>query len=801
MVGTQKWSMEEILWVIMMVKQGLKDEEIYEKFCGIFKNARHVRGPNSIKYCRTGFMRQEEYSQEKYWEDIPGKIGFVLGRHDAGAYNGQIVGDVLHHFPAHMWAPHIKPLARCIEFVITKYRKLQNRFSDYAHDSPLVEPVLHLNSEGVSPDEIFQTANENGISLDDIYYIIARFGMEVKSGPTPWDNTSYNHHPGPSFAGPSTTQASSTTVKPEPLIFQLPLTDSYKKPKPHGVQHNPRRASDTSSRLSHHRQEYGYISGVGNQVTYHGAQRDLGASLLNSGYPQGISSDMSSQAQHHDLQNRSQPELFQPSQQHPMGLYYSYIPHNGQMQYPVAQQNFEQRSIQGYTGNYPDPTIQRTISGQFQLQNWGNNSIFRGQQIIPQQPQNIFGDHQQAFGYFGQRNYGPSQAGHIRYQVLPDHNLNQAFYGHPQRILAQEHQQPTISVTGYENIDPALVAMDANQAPRQDVGMMTLSQPPPTPQIAAQDFLHPFAYPGIQNGQDISPLTIENPQLPVLLPPSPEVTHDEFEHGGQLTIPNPYAQGSVLTELLQLELRADLHHCSETNGFDQDTFNQALTLSSETHAATLGYENSRESINTLLDIPDQCDDQRMNAESLTTKQACQNSFQSPDPTLHTTVQETVVSTPITNQDPLSEAQPMELDSNEEAVTLEELLELFPDLVYQNPQGCNFNYDGSMVGSGDIDPFENVFPKNIPEPHGLDPKSSLEAIEALSKVLETEIAGPFLTQNPARHNNDSGGIQCGSSRVFEGGHAPEGTCCPRHHDFECYYEISDSDGESANVSKR
>lgn len=67
------------------------------------------------------------YSQEKYWEDIPGKIGFVLGRHDAGAYNGQIVGDVLHYFPAHTWAPHIKPLARCIEFVITKYRKLQNR--------------------------------------------------------------------------------------------------------------------------------------------------------------------------------------------------------------------------------------------------------------------------------------------------------------------------------------------------------------------------------------------------------------------------------------------------------------------------------------------------------------------------------------------------------------------------------------------------------------------------------------------------------------------------------------------------
>lgn len=67
------------------------------------------------------------YSQEKYWEDSPGKIGFVLGRHDAGVYKGQVVADVMLHFPTHIWAPHIKPLARCIEFVITKYRKLQNR--------------------------------------------------------------------------------------------------------------------------------------------------------------------------------------------------------------------------------------------------------------------------------------------------------------------------------------------------------------------------------------------------------------------------------------------------------------------------------------------------------------------------------------------------------------------------------------------------------------------------------------------------------------------------------------------------
>lgn len=69
----------------------------------------------------------DRYSQEKYWEDTPGKIGFVLGRYDAGVYNGQVVADVMHHFPTHIWVPHIKPTARCIDFVITKYRKLQNR--------------------------------------------------------------------------------------------------------------------------------------------------------------------------------------------------------------------------------------------------------------------------------------------------------------------------------------------------------------------------------------------------------------------------------------------------------------------------------------------------------------------------------------------------------------------------------------------------------------------------------------------------------------------------------------------------
>lgn len=45
----------------MMVEQGMKDEDIFDIFCTRFKDAKHVRGPTSIKYCRTGFMRQEEY--------------------------------------------------------------------------------------------------------------------------------------------------------------------------------------------------------------------------------------------------------------------------------------------------------------------------------------------------------------------------------------------------------------------------------------------------------------------------------------------------------------------------------------------------------------------------------------------------------------------------------------------------------------------------------------------------------------------------------------------------------------------
>ncbi|KFY98540.1 hypothetical protein V500_01640 [Pseudogymnoascus sp. VKM F-4518 (FW-2643)] len=784
MVGTQKWSMEEILWVITMVKQGLKDEEIYEKFCEIFKNARHVRGASSIKYCRTGFMKQEEYCQERYWEDTPGKIGFVLGRHDAGVYNGQVVADVMHHFPTHTWPPHIKPLARCIEF------------SGYTQENPLVEPVLRLTAEGISPGKIFETANENGISLDDIYYIMARFGMEVKSRPTAWDNSNYGHHYGASSAGASTSQAAPGNGNTGPLIFQLPPTDPYKKSKAHEPWHNSHRSSDTSSRLSHRGHGYEYINREGNQVAYHGVQRDLGTSVLNSGYPQGIPSEASSQAQLHDLQRRPRPELLQPSQQHGMGFHYPHISQDGQLQHPMTQQRFGQRDFQEYTGDYPNPTMQPTLPGQFHQQNRGHDSTFGRQQRVPEQPQNRFLGYQQAPGHLGQWNYGSSsQAGLASYQPQPGHNLNQAFYSHPQQILTQERQQPVRPATGYENIDPALLRMDTNQASHPDIGIMTLSQPPLTPRIAPQDFLHPFAYSGIQNGQDISPLTIENHQFPVLLPPSPEVTHDGLEHRGQSTIPDPFVQRSVLTGQPQLGFGTDLRHSSGRNGFDQDTFDHALTLSSETNATTLRHENSRELIHSVLDVPDQRGDQERSAEGSIAEK-----------TSHTAVEETVVDTPITNQEPLSEVQPMELDNIEEAATLEELLKLFLDLEYQNPLGCNFNYDGSMIGSGGIDHFENTFSKNNPEAHGpqdnwpCDAKSSLEAMEAVSKNLETEMAGPFLTRNSTEHNDVSDGIQCNNSGVFEDGYAPEGTCCAGHQNFECYFEVPDSDGENATVLK-
>ncbi|KFY87387.1 hypothetical protein V498_07196 [Pseudogymnoascus sp. VKM F-4517 (FW-2822)] len=782
MVGTQKWSMEEILWVITMVRQGLKDEEIYEKFCGIFKNARHVRGASSIKYCRTGFMKQEEYSQEKYWGDTPGKIGFVLGRHDAGVYNGQIVADVMHHFPAHTWPSHIKPLARCIEL------------SDYTRDNPLVEPVLRLTEEEVSPEKILETANENGISLDDIYYIVARFGMKVNPRPTAWD-LNYGLYSG---AGASTSQAGPSNVKPGPLIFQLPPTDTHKTSKSHEPQHSSHRSSsDTGASLPHHHHGYDYVNRAGNQVAYHEVQRDMGASLLNSGYPQGISPGLSSQAQQHYIQRRSQPDLIQPLQQHDTRSAYANIPRGGQPRGPMAQQRFEQRNITGYTGDYPDPTIQPTLPSQFHQQNWGHASTFGGRQRVPEQPQNGFWGYQQTPDLLGQQIYGSSsQTGLGSYQPQPGNNLRQAFDQFSQEFLAQEQQQPFLPITGYENIDPSLLRMNMEQQSLRGTGIMTLSQPPLTPRIAPQGFLHPFAYSGIQNGEDISPLTIENPQFPVILPPSPEVAHDGFENRGQSTIPDPFVQRSVLTEQSRLRLGTDLHHSSGTNGFDQHIFDQALTLLSDTNATNLGHEKSRESIQSVLDIPDQGDDQKLNAEGSIAEQAG-----------HTTFEETAASASITYQEPLSEAQPMELDNIEEAINLNDLFKLFPDLEYQNPQGCNFNFDGSMIGSGEIGHFENDLSKNSPEAQSpldkwpSDAKSSLEAVEAVSKALETEMAGPFLTQSLNEGRNDTCGVQCSKSGVFNDDWAPEGTCCARHQNFECFFEVPDSDSESITVSKR
>ncbi|OBT88765.1 hypothetical protein VE02_02404 [Pseudogymnoascus sp. 03VT05] len=792
MVGTQKWSMEEILWVITMVKQGLKDEEIYERFCGIFKNARHVRGASSIKYCRAGFMKQEEYSQEKYWEDTAGKVGFVLGRYDAGVYNGQVVADVMHHFPTHIWVPHIKPTARCIEFVITKYRKLQNRFSNYTRENPLVGPVLCLIKDGVSPREIFRTANENGITLDDIYYIMARFWMEVNSRPTAWDNSNYGHA-GPLSAGASTSQATPDNGKAGPLIFELPPTKS----KAHGSQHSAHRSSsDTDSRLPRHGHEYEYTNGAGIQVACHGVPRGLETSFFNSGYPQGTLPGAPSQAQLHDPQRRPQPGLFRPSQQHDMRFQYPQIPQDGRLQNLMGQQRFEPQNFQGYGGEYPSPTSQQNIPGQFHQQNWGHDFTFGGQRMVPEQ-QRIFGGYQQTPNLLGQRDYGSSsQAGQLSYQAFPGHNLSEAFYGHPQ-ILTQERQQPGIPVTGYENIDPALLTMDPNQASRPDTNIMALSQPPLIPQIAPQDFLRPFAYSGIQSGQDVSPLTIENPQFPVTLPPTPEVAHDGFEHRGQSTIPDPFAQRSVLTE--QARLGIDLGDSSGMNGFDQDAFVKALTLESGAIDATPGHENSSES-----DIPDQCGGQKRNGEGLTADQAGQNSFQSPTPIPQITVEDAVASAAIANQEPLPDIEHMDLDILDEVARSGELFELFPDLQYLSPQGCDYNYDGSMVGSGAIYSFENDLSKNSPEEHGppenwpCDNKSSLEAMEVLSRSLETEMAGPFLTQNSPEDNDVSGGIQSTDCGVFEDGWAPEGTCCAHHQNFECYFEVPDSDGESATV---
>ncbi|KFZ05936.1 hypothetical protein V501_07882 [Pseudogymnoascus sp. VKM F-4519 (FW-2642)] len=782
MVGTQKWSMEEILWVITMVKQGLKDEEIYEKFCGIFKNARHVRGASSIKYCRTGFMKQEEYSQEKYWEDTPGKIGFVLGRYDAGVYNGQVVADVMHHFPTHIWVPHIKPTARCIDFVTTK-------FSGYTRENPLVEPVLCLIRDGVSPGKIFRTANENGITVDDIYYIMA--------SPTAWDN---------STAGASTSQAAPGNGKAGPLIFELSPTDSFKKPTVHGSQHNTHRSSNRNSQLPPHSHGYEYFNGARNQVAYSGVQRGLETSLLNSGYRQGISSAAPSQTQLNALQRRPQTGgLFQPSQQHNMRFQYPQMPQDSQLQNPMAQQRFEPQNLQGYGGEYQSPAIQQNIPGQFHQQNWGYDSTFGGQQRVPEQPRSIFGGYQQTPDLLGQRNYASSsQAGQFSNQAAPGHNMTQAFYGHPQQILTQEFQQSAIPVAGYENIDPALLGMCTNQAPLPDSSTMTLSQPPLTPRIAPQDLLHPFAYSGMQSGQDVSPLTIENPQFPVTLPPTPEVAaHDGVEHRGQSIIPDPFARGSVLTEQAKLGLGTRLGRFNGMGGFDQDVFDRGLTLSSDT---TLGHENSSESIYSVLGIPDQRADQKNVGEGSIANQAGQNSFQSPNSILRTTLDEAVASTPIADQEPISEDQSMELDILDGMAEYGELFELFPDLQYQNIQGFNFNYDESMIGSGAISPFQNGLSKNNPGEHGppekwpCDNESSLGAMEVLSRSLETEMAGPFLTQNSSGDNDVSGGIQSSDSGVFENDWAPEGTCCAHHQNFECYFEVPDSDGENATVEK-
>lgn len=114
---------------------------------------------------------------------------------------------------------------------------------------------------------------------------------------------------------------------------------------------------------------------------------------------------------------------------------------------------------------------------------------------------------------------------------------------------------------------------------------------------------------------------------------------------------------------------------------------------------------------------------------------------------------------------------------------------------------------SIIGSGAIDHYENDTSRNSPEADGpldkwpFDTKPPLEAIEAVSRDLETGMAGPFLTQSSTEHNT-SGSFQCSDAEVFESDCAPEGTCCASHRNFECFFEISDSDsGDSATVSKR
>jgi hypothetical protein len=434
--------------------------------------------------------------------------------------------------------------------------------------------------------------------------------------------------------------------------------------------------------------------------------------------------------------------------------------------------------------------------GRLNQQNWGHESTFGNQQIVPEQPQNSFGGYQQEGG---QQIYGSSsQAGQNPYLPQPGHHLMRAFNLPPRQFLAQEHQQPTVPLTGYENIDPALLRMDTNQPSDRNT---SLSQPPLTPRIAPQDFLLPSAYSGVQNGQDISPLTIENPQFPVRLPPSPEVVHGEFEHRGQLTRPDPFAQRSMLTEYPQSGLGADPHQSSGMGGLDRDDFDLALTLSNYNNAATPGHENTCESGHSAWDAIDHSDG-KMNTEGSSNEHAGQRSTQTSTPVLLTTSEEEKeAGSPITNQEPLSEAQLMEWDGVEEGANFGDLSELFPDLEFQRPLDFDFNYNGSIIGSDGIDHCGNGHEVHGPQDKlACDAKSPLEAMEAVSRNLETGMAGPFLTQNSTQGSNDSGGVQCGNSGVFEDDWAPEGTCCPRHQNFECYFEIPESDGEDATVSK-
>lgn len=134
------------------------------------------------------------YTQEENWEDVPGKIGYVLGRHHAGATNTEIVSDVNQRFPGHEWVQHVKA-SKCIEFVTVWYGILEqrygtvfhrqtsllmnfDRYAGYTAESALVSPVLDRVARGENPAEIHKAANENGVGLDEICYIIGRFAPQ-----------------------------------------------------------------------------------------------------------------------------------------------------------------------------------------------------------------------------------------------------------------------------------------------------------------------------------------------------------------------------------------------------------------------------------------------------------------------------------------------------------------------------------------------------------------------------------------------------------------------------------------------